>query len=105
VQPEKVLDLVRHMLNQEAPEVQAAACEGVAKLMLAGMVSDESVSDLQVTRRAESDGRQILQSLVLLYFSPETEDNQALRQCLTYFLPVYCYTSIENQRRMLSVSF
>jgi hypothetical protein len=34
---------VRHVLGQDAPEVQAVACEGVAKLMLAGMISDESV--------------------------------------------------------------
>lgn len=34
---------MRHVLGQDAPEVQAVACEGVAKLMLAGMISDESV--------------------------------------------------------------
>ncbi|ORY20755.1 nuclear condensing complex subunit [Naematelia encephala] len=84
---DKVVELVRHTLSQEAPEVQAVACEGVAKLMLAGMIEHES----------------ILQSLVLLYFSPETADNQPLRQCLTYFLPVYCYSSSENQKRMLSI--
>lgn len=48
---------------------------------------------------------QVLQSLVLLYFSPETADNQALRQCLTYFIPVYCYSSPDKQRRMLTVGF
>ncbi|WVR08557.1 hypothetical protein IAU60_005612 [Kwoniella sp. DSM 27419] len=85
--PEKVVELVRHALSQDSPEVQAVACEGVAKLMLAGMISDDTV----------------LQSLVLLYFSPETADNQALRQCLTYFLPVFCYSAAENQRRMLSI--
>ncbi|OCF54753.1 condensin complex subunit 3 [Kwoniella mangroviensis CBS 10435] len=84
---DKVVELVRHVLSQDSPEVQAVACEGVAKLMLAGMISDETV----------------LQSLVLLYFSPETADNQPLRQCLTYFLPIYCYSSSENQRRMLSI--
>ncbi|WWD20683.1 hypothetical protein CI109_105159 [Kwoniella shandongensis] len=84
---DKVVELVRHALSQDAPEVQAVACEGVAKLMLAGMISDETV----------------LQSLVLLYFSPETADNQPLRQCLTYFLPVYCYSAPVNQRRMLSI--
>lgn len=67
--------------------MQAVACEGAAKLMLAGMISDAAV----------------LQSLVLLYFSPESADNQALRQCLTYFIPVYCYSSPDHQRRMLSV--
>ncbi|KIR69079.1 condensin complex subunit 3 [Cryptococcus bacillisporus CA1873] len=89
VQPDKVVELIRHTLSLDIPEVQAVACEGVAKLMLAGMISDEVV----------------LQSLVLLYFSPETADNQPLRQCLTYFLPVYCYTAAENQRRMLSIFY
>ncbi|AAW41180.1 mitotic chromosome condensation-related protein, putative [Cryptococcus deneoformans JEC21] len=89
VQPDKVVELIRHTLSLDIAEVQAIACEGVAKLMLAGMISDEVV----------------LQSLVLLYFSPETADNQPLRQCLTYFLPVYCYTAAENQRRMLSIFY
>ena len=95
------MELLRHTLNQDSPEVQAVACEGVAKLMLAGMVNDELVRlclDCFVLTR------QLLQSLVLLYLSPDTVDNQPLRQSLTYFLPVYCYSSTENQRRMQSVS-
>jgi len=84
---DRVVELVAHMLQQDAPEVQAVACEGVAKLMLAGMVEDAAV----------------LQSLVLLYFSPETADNQPLRQCLAYFLPVFCYMSPKNQRLMLRI--
>jgi condensin complex subunit 3 len=55
--------------------------------MLAGMIEDTAV----------------LQTLVMLYFSPDTADNQPLRQCLTYFLPVYCYSSGANQARMLSI--
>ena len=61
---------------------------GIAKLMLAGMVVDDRV----------------LQSLVLVYVSPETATNQELRQCLSYFFPVYCYSSPANQRRMQKVS-
>ena len=38
-----MIELVRHTLNQDSPEVQAVACEGVAKLMLAGMIDDETV--------------------------------------------------------------
>ncbi|KAL1410056.1 chromosome condensation complex Condensin, subunit G [Vanrija albida] len=79
--------LLSHMLQQDVPEVLAVAVEGVAKLMLAGMVTDATV----------------LQHLVLLYFHADTADNQPLRQCLSYFLPVYCYSSSENQRRMLEV--
>lgn len=85
--PERIVELVRHILNQDVDAAQAAACEGVAKLMLAGIISDST----------------LLQSLILLYFSPETADNQPLRQCLTYFLPVYCYSSPVNQRILLNV--
>jgi hypothetical protein len=46
---------------------------------------------------------QVLKSLVLLYLSPATAENQELRQCLSYFLPVYCYSSPANQRKMQSV--
>lgn len=84
---DRVVELVRHMILQDAPAVQAAACEGVAKLMFARKIDD----------------REVLRTLVQLYFSPDTADNQPLRQCLTYFLPVYCYTSSENQKRMLGV--
>jgi len=47
---------------------------------------------------------QILRSLVVAYFSPDTVQNQPLRQCLSYFFPVYCYSSPLNQRAMQRVS-
>ncbi|KAG8947483.1 hypothetical protein FRC04_010664 [Tulasnella sp. 424] len=76
--------LLLQILDQDSPEVQAIACEGVAKLMLSGIAADD----------------RLLRSLVILYLTPETEENQALRQCLSYFFPVYCYSSPLNQRRM-----
>jgi hypothetical protein len=39
---------------------------------------------------------------VIRYSVPETS-NQELRQCLTYFFPVYCISSSTNQRRMSEV--
>lgn len=45
----------------------------------------------------------VLTSLVLAYVSPVTSDNQELRQCLAYFLPVYCYSLPANQDRMRAV--
>ena len=47
--------------------------------------------------------RQVLKSLVVAYLSPDTAENQELRQCLAYFFPVYCYSSSENQKRMRQV--
>ncbi|KAG8974581.1 hypothetical protein FRB90_009747, partial [Tulasnella sp. 427] len=76
--------LLLQLLDQDSPEAQAIACEGVAKLMLSGIIADD----------------RLLRSLIILYLTPETEDNQALRQCLSYFFPVYCYSSPLNQRRM-----
>ena len=87
-QGERIVEFLLLILDkEESPKVQALMCMGIAKLMLAGMVTDDRV----------------LQSLVLVYVSPETASNQELRQCLSYFFPVYCYSSPANQRRMQKV--
>jgi len=85
--PERVIEFLLYSLDQDSKEVQAAAVIGISKLMLSGIITSSEV----------------LQMLVLVYFSPETCDNQKLRQCLSYFLPVYCYCSSVNQRRMQSM--
>ncbi|KAJ9103123.1 hypothetical protein QFC21_002545 [Naganishia friedmannii] len=84
---DQTVGFLAHMLQQDHPEVQAVACEGLAKLMLSGMIFDST----------------LLQNLILLYLTPETADNLPLRQCLSYFFPVYCYSSVLNQQRMRSV--
>ena len=88
-QAHMIINLLLELLGKEeqAENIQALICTGIAKLMLAGMVSDESV----------------LQALVLVYMSPETARNQELRQCLSYFFPVYCYSVPANQQRMQQV--
>ncbi|KAJ9118074.1 hypothetical protein QFC24_006346 [Naganishia onofrii] len=73
---DQIVGFLAHMLQQDLPEVQAVACEGLAKLMLSGMLFDST----------------LLQNLILLYLTPETADNLPLRQCLSYFFPVYCYS-------------
>ncbi|KAH9837531.1 nuclear condensing complex subunit [Rhodofomes roseus] len=82
---DRIVTFLLHLLEtEETDKVQALLCMGIAKLMLAGMITDERV----------------LKTLVLVYVSPETADNQELRQCLAYFFPVYCYSSPQNQRRI-----
>jgi condensin complex subunit 3 len=34
----------------------------------------------------------------MTYLSPTTADNHELRQALSYFFPVYCYSARNNQR-------
>ncbi|CAK5265065.1 unnamed protein product [Mycena citricolor] len=69
---------------EESDEVQAVLCVGLAKLLLAGLVSDEGV----------------IKTLLVAYVSPYTTGNTELRQCLSYFFSVYCYSAPENQRRV-----
>ena len=86
---EKIIMFLLALLeNEESDRVQAILCTGIAKLMLAGMVTDERV----------------LQALVLTFISPDTAGNQELRQCLSYFLSMYSWSSAANQQRVKSVS-
>ncbi|KAI9781342.1 MAG: hypothetical protein M1816_002410 [Peltula sp. TS41687] len=72
----------------EKPDVQSSACTAICKLMLSGIFADEDV----------------LKSLVVAYFDPDTANNLAVRQALTYFLPVYCHSRRENQERMQKIA-
>ncbi|PWN53081.1 ARM repeat-containing protein [Violaceomyces palustris] len=83
----QITNYLLSMLEDDDARVQCSASEGMAKLMLIGMVQDDEA----------------LKSLVLVYMSPETCENQELRQCLSYFLPVYCCSSVANQRRLQRV--
>lgn len=83
----QIVGFLLSLLEDDEEGVQAVAAEGMAKMMLAGMVEDDEA----------------LRSLVLVYMSPETVSNQEMRQCLSYFLPVYCFSSSTNQRRLQRV--
>lgn len=83
----QLVNFLLSLLEDDDLAIQAIAAEGMAKLMLSGVVDDDDA----------------LRSLVLVYMSPETSENQALRQCLSYFLPLYCYRSSANQRRLQRV--
>ncbi|KAJ7287535.1 nuclear condensing complex subunit [Mycena rebaudengoi] len=72
---------------EESPMVQAVLCVGLSKLLLSGLADDPK----------------ILKSLLLAYVSPRTAGNSELRQCLSYFFSVYCYSSVENQSRLQSI--
>ncbi|KAK0545135.1 chromosome condensation complex Condensin, subunit G [Tilletia horrida] len=76
------------LLEDDELSIQAIAAEGMAKLMLAGMVDASE---------------QAIRSLVLVYMSPETVENQQLRQCLSYFIPLYALSEHANQRMMAKI--
>jgi len=55
-------------------------------------------------RMANSLPIQALETIFLLYVTPETSDNLELRQCLSYFFPVFCYSNAGNQRKIKEAS-
>jgi len=61
-------------------------------------------TDTSEYRMANSLLTQALETIFLLYVTPETSDNLELRQCLSYFFPVYCYSNGENQRKVKEAS-
>ncbi|OCH93098.1 hypothetical protein OBBRIDRAFT_725376 [Obba rivulosa] len=85
---EQIMQFLLFLLEKEASDnIQATLCVGISKLMLSGIITDE----------------RFLRTLVIVYISPETAENQQLRQCLSYFFPVYCYSSAVNQRHMQKI--
>ncbi|KAJ1337279.1 condensin complex subunit 3 [Microdochium nivale] len=74
------------------PEVQGAAVVAVSKLLLGRVVTDRDTS------------AELLKTLIVAYFDPATAENQAVRQALNYFLPVFCFSRTENQDLMRSVA-
>jgi condensin complex subunit 3 len=83
----EILGFLLGLLEDDDYKVQSIAAEGMAKLMLSGIVNHDEA----------------IRCLTLVYMSPETSDNQELRQCLSYFLPIYCFSSAANQRRLQRV--
>ncbi|KAE9404610.1 hypothetical protein BT96DRAFT_955565 [Gymnopus androsaceus JB14] len=84
---QQIINFILQTLESEESDIQSVVCIGICKLLLSGQVTDSKV----------------LLSLVLTYISPSTMDNAELKQCLSYFFPVYCYSSRENQSRMQSI--
>lgn len=79
--------------GHKTPDLQATATIAISKLLLGRVIADTSpiINDL-------------LRTLVVQYFDPSTSDNPSVRQTLSYFLPVYCYSRCDNQARMQAVA-
>ena len=73
---------------QQTPEVQSAAIAALCKLMLTSVINDED----------------LLKQAVICLFDPATRENAAVRQALSYSLPVYCHSRRDNMERMANVA-
>ncbi|CAO2647376.1 Nn.00g082980.m01.CDS01 [Neocucurbitaria sp. VM-36] len=67
------------------------ACTAASKLLLLGILPPAPTAD-------------ILKAFALTYFDPETASNPALRQSLSYFLPVFCHSKLKNAQLMAQIA-
>ena len=84
---QQMVNFLLSLLEHADPNVQTIASEGMAKLMLTGTLVEDDV----------------LKSLILTYMSPYTADHSALRQCLSYFLPLFCSSHVRHQHMVQRV--
>ena len=93
-------------LKATSPQgVQAAAVTALAKLLLTNALSPTGPSvPPSINELNESSIDTLLQALVVSFFHPRTRDNLALRQALTYFLPVYCHSRVSNAQHMRKIA-
>ncbi|KAF2702985.1 hypothetical protein K504DRAFT_485993 [Pleomassaria siparia CBS 279.74] len=75
----------------ESPAISIAACTAASKLLLHGTLPPASTLP-------------ILRKFTLAYFNPESALNPALRQQLSYFLPVFCHSKLKNAHTMSQVA-
>lgn len=74
--------------NADIPELQAVAAEGLFKLLLCGVFSNPD----------------LLAGVLLNYFDPQSASNAALKQILSFCIPVYAFSRDENQQVLGSVA-
>ncbi|KAF2201051.1 hypothetical protein GQ43DRAFT_416695 [Delitschia confertaspora ATCC 74209] len=67
------------------------SCVAASKLLLMGVLPAQSAAE-------------ILKAFTLAYFNPETASDPALRQALSYFLPVFCHSRLSNALLMAQIS-
>ncbi|EDR03702.1 chromosome condensation complex protein [Laccaria bicolor S238N-H82] len=85
---DKATQFLIELLDDDTNEkVLALLCTGIAKLVLNGMITDQNA----------------VRKLVEMYVSPKTASNQELRQHLTFSLPVYSYSSPQNQLTIVRI--
>ena len=85
-------------LKSVSKQVQSTACAALSKLMLSAP-APKTAGNQSILRVSE-----LLKLLVTAYFDPDTASNSALRQALSYFIPVYCHSRKENMECMAAIA-
>lgn len=78
-------------ISLENKDLSLIVCHAASKLLLLGILPQTSTA-------------QILRAFVLVYFDPEFSKSLALRQALSYFLPVFCHSRLKNAQLMAHIA-
>ena len=89
-----ILKLFSKAIKSPSATTQATACTALCRLSLSAPSFQRS-GNVSVL-----DNDELLKILTIAYFDPETIGNAALRQSLSYFLPVYCHSRAMNMAKM-----
>jgi condensin complex subunit 3 len=77
--------------HSDEKSISLMACTAASKLLLLGILPPAAMAD-------------IIKAFTLTYFDPETAHNPALRQALSYFLPVFCHSKLKNALLMAQIA-
>ena len=88
-----IWNLVFSCLHHPSSGVRGTAAEGLGKLVLAGRIVSSKVE------------HQLLLALALLYFSPMSESDVQLRQCLAVFFPAFANKEQSNALALAHLVF
>jgi condensin complex subunit 3 len=83
--------LLKALKSSDHKRLNLLACTAASKLLLMGLLPPPATAE-------------ILKAFTLTYFDPETALNTALRQALSYFLPVFCHSKLKNAQLMAQVA-
>ncbi|KAI8373382.1 nuclear condensing complex subunit [Choanephora cucurbitarum] len=89
--PNDVREVFEFGLDHDNTEIQSLTTQALCKLMLFNRFDDN----------------ELLRLMVLLYFFPQTEIDEAnntIHQCLAYFFPAYCYSSAAHQKAISNIT-
>jgi condensin complex subunit 3 len=86
-----VTKILLKAFNSDNKRIGLIACTAASKLLLLGILPPLSTTE-------------VLKAFTLTYFDPETATNPALRQALSYFLPVYCHSKLKNAKLMSEIA-
>lgn len=77
----------RTLRDSSRKSVQAVSGEALYKLFLSGVINDD----------------ELFETTLLAYFNPAINDNEALKQCLSFCIPVFAFSHVSHQEQIARV--